>query len=276
MIVTVLSENTASSAELGCEHGLSLHLEANGRKILFDTGASGLFAENAKKLGIDLSQVDLAVLSHGHYDHGGGLGEFLRINTKAKVYARQSAFEPHYAHRPGGVIAEIGLDRSLLSSGRFEFCGSRTKIGHDLGLFAVSESAKPAPEGNADLLVLGEGGYEKDDFGHEQSLIIREGGKTLLVAGCAHRGILNILAQCYENWALMPDAVIGGFHLRNQGRKLDEPPERVRAVGEALLDTKARFFTCHCTGKGPYQILKAAMGEHISYLSAGDTLRLWG
>lgn len=107
----------AATEAAGLLAGRRLYLETNGQKILFDTGAGGLFAENAKKLGIDLAQVDLAVLSHGHYDHGGGLGEFLRINAKAKVYVQEHAFEPHYAQRPGGVIAEIGLNRSLPRKG---------------------------------------------------------------------------------------------------------------------------------------------------------------
>ena len=102
MIVKVLAENTTSSEALGSEHGLSLYIETETHKILFDTGASGLFAENAEKMGVDLTRVDLAVISHGHYDHGGGLKTFLGINNRAKIYLHHMAFEPHYANRPGG------------------------------------------------------------------------------------------------------------------------------------------------------------------------------
>ena len=91
MIITVLSENLTSSDKLGSEHGLSLYIETETHKILFDTGASGLFAENAGKLGVDLAKVDLAVISHGHYDHGGGLKTFLGINNRAKIYLHQMA-----------------------------------------------------------------------------------------------------------------------------------------------------------------------------------------
>ena len=72
MIIKVLSENTAASDEFGCEHGLSLYVETGKHRLLFDTGASDLFAKNAARLGVELSAVDTAVLSHGHYDHGGG------------------------------------------------------------------------------------------------------------------------------------------------------------------------------------------------------------
>ena len=95
MIVKVLSENTSSSEKLGSEHGLSLYIETETHKILFDTGASGLFAENAEKMGVDLTRIDLAVISHGHYDHGGGLKTFLGINNRAKIYLHQMALEPH-------------------------------------------------------------------------------------------------------------------------------------------------------------------------------------
>jgi len=81
MIIKTLVENTALSKNFGSEHGLSLYIEANSHKILFDVGASELFLENAKKLNVDISEVDYLIISHGHYDHGGGLRAFLRENT---------------------------------------------------------------------------------------------------------------------------------------------------------------------------------------------------
>ena len=115
MKITALVENTVSEEQaerlgLGREHGLSLYIEACGHRILFDMGQSGLFARNAAALGVDLAAVDLAVLSHGHYDHGGGLARFLELNGAAPVYLNEHAFEPHYhgsrtvhraGHRPG-------------------------------------------------------------------------------------------------------------------------------------------------------------------------------
>ena len=96
MNLTVLLENTACRDELVAEHGLSLYIEAGGKRILFDTGASPAFADNAEKLGIDLSQVDLCILSHGHYDHGGGIRRFLEINDHAPVYVSRHAFGDYY------------------------------------------------------------------------------------------------------------------------------------------------------------------------------------
>ncbi len=95
MEITVLAENT-TECNMPVEHGLSLYIEVCGKKILFDMGETELFSENAKKLGKDIGGVDTAIVSHGHYDHGGGLEKFLQINSKAKVYISRYAFEPHY------------------------------------------------------------------------------------------------------------------------------------------------------------------------------------
>ena len=113
MKIVTLMENTSCLETLTCEHGLSLYLETRGYKILFDAGQSSAFAENAKKLGINLDQVDFVVLSHGHYDHGGGLGKFLECNQTAPVYVSSHAFEPHYSQN-----GYIGLDLSLESNQR--------------------------------------------------------------------------------------------------------------------------------------------------------------
>ena len=110
MRITVLLENTAASSDMEVEHGLSLFIETGTKTILFDMGQTDLFARNAGKLGCDLSRVDAAVLSHGHYDHGGGLERFLEINSHAPVYLSPYAFEPHY----NGSDKYIGLDTAIL------------------------------------------------------------------------------------------------------------------------------------------------------------------
>ena len=245
----------------GCEpeHGVSLYIETgNGLKVLFDTGQSDLFARNAARLGIDLREVDLAVISHGHYDHGGGLNEFLRINTKAPVYIRESALGEHYSIRPSGV-ADIGLkindlsrliftkDIEILPGGITLFttptrptspgspatpapadspCPQAQFSNHDYG--HQSTAAKgcspftepdgtfrehcPFPEPFGNRLLLG-ADRRPDDFRHEQSMIIRDGSSTVLFGGCAHRGIVNILAQAQALTSGTITHVLSGFHL---------------------------------------------------------------
>jgi 7,8-dihydropterin-6-yl-methyl-4-(beta-D-ribofuranosyl)aminobenzene 5'-phosphate synthase len=121
MHITALVENTAVRDELGSEHGLSLYIETDNHKILFDSGAADTFAKNAALLGVDLSAVDIAFLSHAHYDHGGGLKTFLSLNGSAKVYVGETAFDGYYANeiKAGEQTARrryIGLEPALLKA----------------------------------------------------------------------------------------------------------------------------------------------------------------
>lgn len=151
MIVKTLVENTAIASGFQGEHGLSLYIETKRHKLLFDMGASTLFAENAKKLNVDLADIDLAVVSHGHYDHGGGLRAFLRVNTKAKIYLSKKAFGRYYANRKNGEKAYIGLDESLIDNERFIYVGKQMAIDEELFLFANIARKRLNPMGNQDL-----------------------------------------------------------------------------------------------------------------------------
>ena len=127
MRVTSLVDNT-SHVGLPVEHGLSLHvLMDDGRQLLFDMGQRRLFADNAVRLGVDLTAVGWAVVSHGHYDHGGGLRAFLELNSRAPVYVDRHAFEPHYSLREDG-LKYIGLDPELRDSERLVRCSGVTPV----------------------------------------------------------------------------------------------------------------------------------------------------
>jgi 7,8-dihydropterin-6-yl-methyl-4-(beta-D-ribofuranosyl)aminobenzene 5'-phosphate synthase len=274
MIIKTLVENTALWADLGSEHGLSLYIESNGRKILFDVGASELFLENAIKLNVDIFDVDYLIISHGHYDHGGGLRAFLRENTKAKVFLHQLAFEKYYALRSNDELEYIGLDVELKENGRIVLTSDRFFIGKGMQLFSNITQRAALPKSNAGLLMEQSGQIVQDTFAHEQNLIIEEDGKTLLVTGCAHNGIVNILEHFHDLTGHMPNFVIGGFHLYSRSSGTTEDPETIDKISEYLMDTNAKFYTCHCTGKESYDRLKAAMGDRIDYLSAGREITI--
>lgn len=274
MKIIVLAENTTTSEAFGCEHGLSLYIETTTHKILFDMGKSQLFAHNAAKLGIDLSAVDIAFLSHGHYDHGGGLSTFLSINSKAKIYIQPGAFGPHYSARTGGNIAYIGLDQTLKENDRFVFASVDQVIDNELHIFAQPSGHDLIPSGNETLLKKSSDAYAPDDFVHEQSLLISDGGITLLIAGCAHRGIVNIIENIRQKTSAFPQYVFGGFHLYSPSVKKSEEPEFIREVGTYLKSTGAGFYTGHCTGIEPYQELKKLLGKYIDYAATGYVLQL--
>ena len=109
MRIVSLVDNISERSDIGSEHGLSFYIETTNHKILFDLGASALFSKNAEILGIDLELVDTVIISHGHYDHGGGLKHFMTINQKAKIYIKKEAFLDYYSIKEDGFeYIEIG------------------------------------------------------------------------------------------------------------------------------------------------------------------------
>ncbi len=274
MIIKTLIENTSLSENYASEHGLSLYIETKNHKLLFDTGASSLFLENAKKMGVNISEIDLVVISHGHYDHGGGLKEFLKLNSIAEIFINQKAFDKHIANRPGGEKAYIGLDRGLLSCDRFVFVGDSIVIDNELQLISNVKGDKLISLGNQDLFMESEVGLVKDNFEHEQNLIIKEDAKTVLVAGCAHNGIVNIIEYIVATENIQISHVIGGFHLYNRLTKKSEASELISQLGDYLKNTSFKYYTCHCTGIESYKRLKEIMEEKIQYLSTGSQITI--
>lgn len=258
MKITSLLENTTEHPKMQVEHGLSLHIETENHRILFDMGQSDLFCENAKTLGIDLSKVDVAVLSHGHYDHGGGLRKFLEVNSRAPVYVHKDAFLPHYH----GSEKYIGLDPALNNHPRIIFTDGESRIDETLTLFSCNDRGKKHPSIPSGLTEKVGDNFVPDDFRHEQYLLVAEHGKQILISGCSHKGILDI-----ADW-FSPDVLVGGFHYS----KLPLDEFLIHAA-KTLSKHSTAFYTCHCTGVEQY----ALMREHLPslrYLSCGETITI--
>lgn len=275
MIIKALVENTCNSGEYGSEHGLSLYIETKKHKILFDVGASKLFLQNAKKLGVKIDEINYLIISHGHYDHGGGLKVFLENNLKAKVFLHRLAFEKYYSLRLHNNLDYIGLDENLKQNKQIIFTSDIFEVDKGIQVFSNVIQKEPCPISNSNLLTELNGKMVKDTFAHEQNLIIEENGKTLLVTACAHNGIINILEHFYNLKGRMPDYVIGGFHLSSRSGS-GEDIDTIDRIGKYLIDTKAKYFTCHCTGLKPYYQLKSVMGESIDYLQTGSEINILG
>ena len=147
-------------------------------------------------------------------------------------------------------------------------------INDKLQLFSEVKSERLNPSGNQDLLMETSGKIVPDDFAHEQNLIIMEGENTVLIAGCAHKGVVNILEHFRLLRGHFPSHVIGGFHLYNPAANKYEDPAVVAEVGAYLLGTGAKFYTGHCTGIESYERLKTIMGEKIDYISTGSLITI--
>ncbi len=273
MKVTVLVENTTISPVFKPEHGLSLFIETKNHKILFDSGNSNLFIENANALGIDLSIVDIFILSHGHHDHGGGLNHFLEINKKAIVYVQQKALDPHFSKRENHYV-DISVKLDKKHCDRIIHTTDLLKIDDELLLFSKIQGTKYYPLSNKNLYMDDDDRVSSDDFKHEQNLIITENNKRYLIAGCAHKGMLNIIdeAKRLSNYEI--EAVLGGLHLFSRSTGMSESKERVIALGYELKSRNVHLYTCHCTGEEAYQLLKPILKDKIEYIRTGTILDL--
>ena len=252
--IVVLSENTACSDDFGCEHGLSLYIETENKKILFDMGQTDLFAVNAVKSGVDLSEVDFAVLSHGHYDHGGGLEKFLEINSYAPVYLHKNAFGQHY----NGTEKYIGLDMSLRNSERLIYTCGITQIESGITLFDCNSSERAYDMQSGGLNVKIDGEFYSDPFLHEHYLLIEDNGKKILLSGCSHKGVLNI-----TEW-FKPDVFVGGFHFSKLPLN-----SSLKAYSQKLASYGTAYYTCHCTGTEQFKYMKNYI-RNLDYISAGS------
>ena len=264
MKISVLAENTSVCPTVGSEHGLSLFIETDSLKILFDMGQSELFADNAEKLGVNIGSADFAVLSHGHYDHGGGLGTFFSHNRSAPVYLSCYAFEPHY----NAMGKYIGLDNEFYNRERLVFCDGVTNLAEGVTIYGGKSKSELKTLGARGMQVMGKSGLEPDDFCHEQYLLIEERGRRFLFSGCSHRGAKEI-AEYFS-----PDVFIGGFHFSKTDTENGEGRALLESEAKALLIACSEYYTCHCTGRVQFEFLKTIMGEKLKYLSAGQTVIL--
>ena len=271
--IVALVENTRISKEYYAKHGLCLYIETEKHKILFDLGSDDKFAKNAQKKGIDLKAVDTVVISHGHLDHGGALKTFMKRNDRAKIYIRKSAFAPHFT-KILNIPFYAGLDKGLMESPRLVFTGERHVIDEELTLFSDVKGNAYYSKANDVLLARKDGRLVKDDFCHEQNLIITAPGGKILISGCSHAGIVNIQREAEAVGEAEMACVIGGFHLFNPTRGNDEKYKLIDDIAVALNEKKSTYYTCHCTGVKTYERMKQTMGDRLQYLSTGMELCL--
>lgn len=275
MKITVLMENTTSREDLIKEHGLSLYIETANHKLLFDTGQTNGFITNVKTMGIDLSQVDKVFISHGHYDHGGGIQGFLEINHHAKIYISREAFQEFYSQKADGRIVSIGLDNTLQGHEQIVLLDGECHIDDNLEVLSGGGNCYPKPTMNNKLFVkVAKDGSEvlvADDFNHEQHLVIKENDFHLLISGCAHNGILNILDAYHIKYGNYPNVVFSGFHLSNDTTGFMESEENLNQIIETFKSMDSQFYTGHCTGTKAFNYLHKDLTEKVLPMRTGNT-----
>ncbi|MEJ2580924.1 MAG: MBL fold metallo-hydrolase, partial [Acidobacteriota bacterium] len=243
MRVTTLIENNALEErdDLQPEFGLSLCVELNGTKILFDTGTSGAFAANAEKMGVEISEVDVAVLSHQHFEHGGGLDRFFKVNDRAPVFMREAPLSRRYFKAFAVIKRPIGIDLDLVNrfSDRIEFVDGIRVIAPGVHLLTQIGSVHPKTMGNRHLFEESGGALVLDAFTHELVMVIHEDDGMVVFTGCSHSGILNLIDAARAQFPRMRvKAVFGGFHLIGLPffNSMAVPASEVRKIGWQVME----------------------------------------
>lgn len=242
--VVVLSDNCASARAARGEHGLSYFIEIAGRRALFDTGQGLVLAENAQALGVDLGAVEAITLSHGHYDHTGGLPIALAAaRGPVAVHLHPDALQPKY--NGTRFIGMPPAARAALAGPNVRLVESREPGEVVPGLFRTGEIPRPHPEESlAEIFHLDPDGHAVDPLLDDQSLYFDTPEGVVVLLGCAHAGVIHILERVRALTNRRPlRAVLGGLHLGHANEaRLRWVIERLRALRPLLL------VPMHCTG----------------------------
>jgi len=272
--ITTLVENTVPKGKgLIGEHGLSFYIEAGDRKILFDTGQGFALAKNAEAMGIDLSTVEVVVLSHGHYDHTGGLNALLSVNRRFKLYAHPEIFVEKFADR-NGRVRPIGFAHTHKS---LERMGIQVVLDENPmeivpGITTTGEVPMKTPYETIDsALVVRQGEtLAPDPLRDDLSLVLHTQKGRIILLGCAHRGVINILTHVqtlYGKTRLL--ALAGGLHLMGAAET------RLKMIIESLEAFSPELLAAgHCTGYPAVLALWAAFKERFRLNQVGSVIEI--
>jgi len=271
--ITVLCENTVGvSAGVTGEWGLAMLVEKGGRNVLFDTGEQGRLVNNSNVLRIDLKTIDALIISHGHFDHTGGLRTFLQWRGRLPVYAHPDIFTLRYSTVPRKRYIGIPFNREeLISLGAdFIFLKEPAEIAPGIWISGEVPRKTDFEKENVNLLCSKNGICMPDPFYDDLSLycVIPEG--LVIILGCAHAGLVNIIEHARQVTGIdRIYGIIGGTHLG------PAPPNQQEATIEFLMQLDLHFLAPnHCTGLPMMSRLASLFGSRFRFASAGTKFTL--
>lgn len=279
MNVTVLSENTKQkNSKLTTEHGLSLLVEKDSNKILFDTGGpKGTAIQNAQTLNLDISKIEAVVISHGHNDHTGGLLNFFKLNDNAPVYLKKETLDPHYA-KHNSKKKFIGIDKRITKEyyERLKFIDKTTEIFEEVFIIPQILKKFPIPSSNRYLLALENDHLIKDQFHHELFMTVHEKDMTV-ITGCGHNGIKNIVntaKKTFHNQKIK--TIIGGLHFQAGKSTLFQvkAKEILKTANWLKSEGVERIYTGHCTGIHGFKIMRSVFHDDLEQIHTGQEILL--
>jgi len=271
--ITVLSENSVLVPEkLIGEHGFSALIEKGKEKVLFDTGQGFALTHNADALGIDLADIKKVVLSHGHRDHTGGLAQFLESGGPKDVYAHPGIFVSRYRELNDGSKLQIGIPftRSHLEGlgARFHLEEGSQELAEDFYTTGVVERETPFEKGDTALFMAPEDGGGLDIHIDDLSLVVEGDDGLVVLLGCAHAGMVNILRHVQKMFPKKEiKSVLGGTHLGFSSE------EQLAGTIKAMMDMGIeRVGASHCTGLVGAARLMEALGDGFFFAGVGSIL----
>ena len=270
--ITVLVDNCVAGLGLLAEHGLALWVEMRGRRLLFDTGQGMVLSHNAGNLGIALKEVDAVVLSHGHYDHTGGLNPVLEAAPQAKVYAHPAVLQPKYVRKHDGTSRDVSMpspaEGALRNRGDAVTWTERPTEIHD-GLFVTGKIPRRTDfEDTGGPFFIDREYQQADALLDDQAVFFDSCAGTVVLLGCAHAGVINTLQYVRELTGGKPiHAVVGGMHLVTASRnRMDQTIHGLRQ-----LDVR-RLGPAHCTGAAPTAELWGTFPERCLSCAVGTKM----
>jgi len=274
-ITTLIENNPDDKGELLFEHGLSLYIETNGKNILFDTGKSGNFIENAKSLNKNLNELDFCIISHGHYDHSGGVEKLTNeVSEQPLFIVGEEFFWPKYKTVDGLGYKFNGnsFDEEFILKNRI----SLRKVKEDMIyltdhiiVFHHFSKYTDYEKRNNRFYVKENTEYIPDNFDDEISLGIITSKGLVVIVGCSHVGIVNILKTISERVDIPIYAVIGGTHL------IEADEVRMQKTIDAFKEMKIQLIAVsHCTGEEGICRIRQELNQQFLYNNTGNTIEI--
>lgn len=270
--VRIVVDNAAGEG-LRAEHGLAILIREAGRSYLLDTGQGGALSQNAATLGIDLGSIDALILSHGHYDHTGGIPTVVQRRPEVEIYFHPSVFLPRFSvdergARQIGMPPESARAMQHVDERRLHVVRGTERLGARVGMASPIERATDFEDAGGPFF-FDSAATRPDPIDDDLAVWVRTEEGLVVVVGCCHAGIINTLQQVIrEAGETRVRAVIGGLHLLHASRvRLDATVSALEAISPRMI------VPCHCTGDGAVAALGRAFGERVQVGSSGDLLR---
>lgn len=274
-ITTLIENNSDKNNILINEHGLSLYIEINEKKILFDTGESGDFIKNAEKLKINLNDLDYVILSHGHYDHSGGFKKFVEnTNTSFKLIIGNGFFNEKYKliedeiyKFNGNSFDEKFFEQNNISTNSIN--QDIFYIAEDVMVFSNFERTNHFEILNKKFYIKKNDEYILDDFSDEIALGIKHEKGLVIILGCSHEGLVNILETITKRTGMSIYGIVGGSHL------IEADKLRLNNTINYLKEKNISIFRLsHCTGDKAVERLKDEFRDRFVYNNTGNVIKV--